>query len=222
MPGLSQITGKMSEKSDAFGDAALAALEQSQILHDCVAMKDKRLPEKGEEASNLLTLDQLREIAVTIMTGIRRNPRISDKEQCGQEETQQELRERLVEFFDIFLPACLPNYQVLNRREGLGRNVQTDRAVNYACHPQVMRLMANAWARWRFDRNQKPERLAGVIGGIYLRMADPDNVLERDWKTVTDGTNKRFQNLRHESWEKATTEILRLAAQDETQDETQE
>ena len=203
-----KVVGKLSDKADPFGDAAKAAMEKSQVLQGCVALKPRTLPQKGGEAANLLTLQQLKDTAVTITIGIRRAPKQSDKEQCELDQTQQQLQERLVEFFDIFLPSCLPNYRVLSRRDGLGQNIQADRTVSYACHPQVIRLMANAWARWTFDQQQEPERIAGPIGSLYLRTADPDNVLEKDWNIIKSGTNKRFQEPRHESWEKATAEIL--------------
>ena len=72
-------------------------------------------------------------------------------------------------------------------------------------------VVANAWARWRFDRKMEPDALASVIGKLNLRAADPENVLYHDWEIITKGRNSKFVGVRHENWEKATTEILRLA-----------
>ena len=83
--------------------------------------------------------------------------------------------------------------------------------MSYACNPSVMRLMANAWARWRFDRKIEPEALASTIGNLNLRAADPENILYQDWEIITKGRNSKFVGVRHENWEKATMEILRLA-----------
>ena len=211
MPDLNKILGKLSEQSSPFGDAAQAAMEKSQVLQGCVALKPRTLPATGPDAQNLLTLNQLKDIAVTIAVGIRRPPGPQDTERYALEEAQMEIVERLVEFFDAFLPVCLPNYSVLNRREDLGRNVQADRAVSYACHPQVIQLMANVWARWRLDRDRDPGEITGMIGSIYLRAADPENTLEKEWKTLAKGPKKGFQNSRHESWEKTTALLLQQA-----------
>ena len=55
-----------------------------------------------------------------------------------------------------------------------------------------------------------PDALAATIGEFNLRTADPENLLYQDWEIITRGRNTKFQGIRHESWEKATTEILRL------------
>ena len=93
----------------------------------------------------------------------------------------------------------------------LEKNIRGDRNVNYVCHPQVIRLMANAWAQWRFDRKMDGAALAAGIGAANLRTADSENVLYQDWELISHGRNTKFQGVRHENWEEATTEILRLA-----------
>ena len=99
---------------------------------------------------------------------------------------------------------------MLDKPREIEKNIRGDRNVSYACHPQVLRLMANAWARWRFDRQMGPDALAAAIGAFNLRTADPENVLYQDWEIIVRGRNAKFQGIRHENWEKATTEILRL------------
>ncbi len=199
------------DQSDPFGKAAKGVMDLSQTLQENVTWKSKSIPPRGEDAAKLLTLNQLKEIATTIRIGIRRTPRPADREQCWDPDTQQELQERLVEFFDNFLPSCQPNYKVIDNRKELTKNIRGERTVSYACNPQVIRLMANAWARWRFDRKMDPEALAAAIGTLNLRAADPENVLYQDWEIITKGRNSKFVGVRHENWEKATTEILRLA-----------
>ena len=199
------------DQSDPFGKAAKGVMDLSQTLQENVTWKSKSIPPRGEDAAKLLTLNQLKEIATTIRIGIRRTPKHSDRDQCWETETQQELQDQLVEFFDSFLPSCQPNYKVLDNQKELTKNIRGDRNVSYACNPSVMRLMANAWARWRFDRKMEPEALASTIGTLNLRAADPENILYQDWEIITKGRNSKFVGVRHENWEKATMEILRLA-----------
>ena len=199
------------DQSDPFGKAAKAVMDRSTVLMDHVTWKVKTLPQRGEDVTKLLTLNNLKEIATTIRVGIRRAPRPADRDQCWETDSQNELQDRLVEFLDSFLPSCQPNYRVLDNPKELDKNIRGDRNVSYACNPQVMRLMANAWARWRFDRKMEPEALAAAIGNLNLRTADPENVIYQGWELITRGRSARFQGIRHENWEKATTEILRLA-----------
>ena len=199
------------DQSDPVGKAAKGVMDLSQTLQENVTWKSKSIPPRGADAAKLLTLNQLKEIATTIRIGIRRTPKPADREQCWDPDTQKELQEQLVEFFDSFLPSCQPNYKVLDNQKELTKNIRGDRTVSYACSPPVMRLMANAWARWRFDRKMEPEALADVIGKLNLRAADPENVLYHDWEIITKDRNSKFVGVRHENWEKATTEILRLA-----------
>ena len=199
------------DQSDPFGKAAKEVMDRSQVLTDHVTWKAKSIPPRGEDATKFLTLNQLKEIATTIRVGIRRTAKPADRDQCWEPESQRELQERMVEFFDNFLPTCQPNYRVLDNPKELEKNIRGDRNVSYACHPQVIRLMANAWARWRFDREMETELLAEVIGQLNLRTADPENVLYLGWELIIHGRNAKFQGVRHENWEKATTEILRLS-----------
>ena len=209
------------DQSDPFGKAAKEVMDQSQVLTDHVTWKSRSIPQRGEDATKLLTLNNLKEIATTIRVGIRRTPRPADREQCWETESQQELQDRLTQFFDQFLPSCLPNYQVLDNPRELERNIRGERNISHACHPLVLRLMANAWARWHFDRKMDPEPLAQIIGNLNLRSADPENILYGEWEIITRGRNSKFQGIRHENWEKATTEILRLANTQSTEGEKQ-
>ena len=137
---------------------------------------------EGENAPKLLTLNQLKGIA------IRRTPKPADRDdQRWEADTQQELQERLVEFFDTFLPS----YQVLDKPREIEKNIRRDRNVSYACHPQVLRLMANTWARWRFDRQMGPDTLAAAIGEFNLRTADPENLPYQDWEIIAQGAQRQ-------------------------------
>ena len=198
------------DQSDPFGKAAKEVMDRSQVLTDHITWKVRSLPQRGTEANNFLTLNNLKETATTIRIGIRRTPRPADREQCWDPDTQQELQERLMQFFDTFLPECQPNYRVLENLKELDKNVRGDRNVSYACHPQIIRLMANAWARWIFDRKMEAKPLAEVIGTLNLRMADPENFIQKQ-ELITTGRNAKMVGIRHENWEKVTTEILRMA-----------
>ena len=67
------------DQSDPFGKVAKEAMNHSQMLQDHVTWKVRTLPQRGEEAANLLTLNNLKEIVTTIRIGIRRGPRPADQ-----------------------------------------------------------------------------------------------------------------------------------------------
>ena len=189
------------DESDPFGKAAKAVMESSATLQGKVTWKSNTIPERGGDKAMLLTLKQLKDIAATIRVGVKRNPAKKDRELCWREDIQTALQGNLIEFFDEFLPECLPNYR------NLTGDVLADRNVSYALHPPVIRLMANAWARWKLDRQKNTKELIPVIGNINIRTADPGNALENEL-AVMYGSRKKFRPARHDSWEAATNTIL--------------
>ena len=198
------------DDSDPFGKVAKNAMEKSVVLTGRVTWKSKNVPPKGDEARKLLSLNWLKETVITIRMGVRKTPKQADRDACWQEDVQHELLELTVEFFDQFLPRCLPNYSTIDNLDELDRTILNQRSLSYALNPLVVRLIANAWARWKLDRKGDPAQLATVIGTLNLQMADPDNDLEGALGVVT-GTRKKFEGLRKQAWETATTEIMRRA-----------
>ena len=195
------------DESDPFGKAAKAAMEDSRVLDGNVTYKVKTVPPRDRE---FLSLNNLKEIAITIQLGIRRAPRAEDRAACWERETQEALQKKLLEFFDDFLPSCKPNYEILSDPAGIRPKILQERSISHTCHPLVVRLIANAWARWTTDYEREPEKLARYIGQLKLKRADPLNDLEDSFGVVA-GDKKKFQGIRHKSWEDATALIIRTA-----------
>ena len=195
------------DESDPFSKAAKAVMEDSRILDGNVTYKVKTVPPKDRE---FLSLNNLKEMAITIQLGIRRTPRAEDRTACWETETQEALQKNLLEFFDDFLPSCRPNYEILSEPAGIRSKILQERSISHACHPLVIRLIANAWARWTKEYEREPEKLASYIGQLKLKRADPLNDLEDSFGVIT-GDKKKFQGIRHKSWEDATILITRAA-----------
>ncbi len=195
------------DESDPFSKAAKAAMEDSRTLDGNVTYKVKTVPPKDRE---FLTLNNLKEMAITTQLGIRRAPRAEDRAVCWEKETQEALQKKLLEFFDDFLPSCMPNYEILSDPAGIRSKILHERSISHACHPLVIRLIANAWARWTKDYEREPEKLARYIGQLKLQRANPLNHLEDSFGVIT-ADKKKFQGIRHRSWEDATALIVRVA-----------
>jgi hypothetical protein len=91
------------------------------------------------------------------------------------------------------------------------RKVLNERSVSHALHPLVIRLIANAWARWTEGHELLPtEKLAQHLGQLKLRRADPLNDLETTFGVVT-GDRKKFKGIRDKGWEEATRHIIKAA-----------
>ena len=195
------------DESDPFNKAAKAAMDRSTTLESLITYKVRTVPPKDRD---FLSLNNLKDIATTIQLGIRRPAKAEDREACWQQENQSALQQRLVEFFDAFLPSCQPNYQILTDRATFRQKILAERSVSYALYPQVVRLMANAWARWT-DSGRQPEPLANCIGSLKMRRADPQNDAENSLQIVK-AVNKKFQGTRDKIWDEATTFITNTAS----------
>ena len=200
------------DESDPFGKVAKNAMEKSAVLMNRVTWKSKSVPPQGPESKKLLSLNSLKEIVTTVRIEVRQTPKPRDREACWQADTQQALLDHTVEFFDVFLPACQPNYEILDNLPELEKKILSERSMSYALDPPVIRLVANSWARWKLDRKSEPAELTKPIGQLNFRRADPGNDLEREFK-VTSGPKNKFEGLRKECWETATTEIMRRASE---------
>ena len=103
-------------------------------------------------------------------------------------------------------PAVPASHGRLRRRNGS----ESRGPVRAARRQPPGRLIANAWARWTKDYEREPEKLAGDIGQLKLKRADPLNDLETSFGVIS-GEKKKFQGIRHKSWEDATALIVRAA-----------
>ena len=182
-------------------------MEDSGTLRDNVTWKMKNVPPRERQ---IMSLSNLRDIAIAINLGVARPPKKQDRETLSQAESQDNLRDQLVDFFDKFLPTCTPNYDVLSDSTMLNANILGSRSRSFALDPKVTRLFANTWARWQEDKSQAPQQpLANVIGNLNLNRASPENDVEFTLQLTNE--KRRLHGLRHKSWQEATTSILRMA-----------
>ena len=86
-------------------------------------------------------------------------------------------------------------------------NVQADRNRNSALHPEMIRLVANAWARWTIDTKKDQEKLQKLIGSLNLRVSDSNNDVVTKLEVMAQN-HRRWLALRDESWHKATGFLL--------------
>ncbi len=195
------------DESDPFGKAAKAAMETSVVLQDNVTYKVRSVPPRDRD---LMSLSNLKDIVTTIQLGIARTPKAEDRTACWGPEVQEVLQQKLLEFFDEFLPECKPNYEILSKPGQIRNEILRGRSISYALQPPVIRLMANCWARWTHDRGKDPEDLTRHIGQMKMKRADPLNELEHELGVII-GERKKFQGIRDKSWESATTAIIKAA-----------
>ena len=199
------------DNSDPFGNVAKEAMERSAVLTGRVTWKSSSVPVKGEESYKLLSLKDLKEVVSAIRVGVGRAPTQGQKDVCREKEAREGLLALTCEFFDEFLPGCLPNYLVLDNLSGFRGRVKGERALSYCLAPEFLRLAANAWARYKLDRKEDTGKLMPVIGTLNLRQADPNNELEGALAVLTGGARRKFEKLRSKAWEMATIELMRRA-----------
>ena len=197
------------DESDPFGKAAKVAMEESVLLKERVTYERKTLKPKDTE---FMTLNNLKDIAITIQLGIRRSPKAEDKTACWQTDVQEDLQKKLVEFFDDFLPTCGPEYELLQRPQELRSRILSQKSISYALNPQVIRLIANVWAR-HTQAHHPAEKLADHIAGLSFKRADPLNHVDHEFQLTND--KKRFKGIRDQAWEDATTSIIKAIQEGE-------
>lgn len=169
------ITGAWRDAVDnakPFVRAAKLAIEDSSILKNRTLIGKTKI--KGHRDTELLSLTDLKTITATIALGIRRAP--SPKNQAAYEspERQEELKNRLVHFFDQFLLACRPNYDLLANPQTIGQHIIFQRTHTCAYDAPILNLLAEIHARWA-ESQRDEKRLAEYLGRISLNKADPDN-----------------------------------------------
>lgn len=203
-------TREYFDQSDPFGKAAKTAMDASAVLIDRVTWKTPSVPRRGPDSRKLLSLKNLKELATVIQLGVIRSPKAADRDTAWEPETQERLTSLLTEFFDTFLPSCQPNYQLLDELPQLDSKILAHRQQSYALDPMTVRLVINAWARWKTDRNRDPAILSPVIGQLNLQRADPGNDMVNDLAVVTT-PGLKFEKLRSSKWHEATSAILQMA-----------
>ena len=54
---------------------------------------------------------------------------------------------------------CQPNYEIITELSDFSRKILSERSVSHALNPLVIRLIANAWARWTEGHELLPAKL---------------------------------------------------------------
>ena len=211
-------TREYFDNSDPYSKAAKTAMERSQILSERVVYTASSVPRSGPDSRKLLSLRNLKDLTATMDIGPARAPRAADRERAWEAAKQEKLVTDLVQFFDVFLPSCTPNYAIMDSPQDLTGRIHAHRGQSWALLPETLRLMANCWSRWTNDRRRDAAGLAPVIGALNLQMADAGNDMQNSLAVVA-GPRMRFARTRDEAWQKATLHILALAEASNTQGE---
>ena len=209
-------TREYFDNSDPYSKAAKTAMERSQVLSERVVYTASSVPRSGPDSRKLLSLRNLKDLTATMDIGPARAPRAADRDRAWEPAKQEKLVADLVEFFDVFLPSCIPNYAIMDSPHELTGRINGHRGQSWALQPETLRLMANCWARWTNDRRRHGAELAPVIGTLNLQMADAGNDMQNSLAVVT-GPRMRFARTRDEAWQNATRHILSLAEASDTQ-----
>lgn len=152
------------------------AAEESAVLKGRVAIGKQAIKHNSPE---MLTLSGLKQITATIALGIQRTARTNNQSPYAAKAKEEELTDRIVRFFDHFLPSCTSNYQVLATPEQFGPNVLSIRNATNAYDTQVLNVVADVHSRWL--ENHKPEEvLADYIGNLNMNKADHGNWFYRN------------------------------------------
>ena len=197
------------DNSDPFNNAAKAAEKKSSTLNGRVNFEKGKIETRDP---NIITLTSLKEIATVIQIGIQRTANETNRQECRQDDNQANLQDKLIEFFDEFLPECQHNYDLLADLEKLDTKLIYERNATFAFDAQMIRLIANVWARWAHNYNRPPEKLTQYVGKIDMLKTSPTNNLEEPFRVINSET-KKYERPRDKSWEKATEIILTAAQQ---------
>lgn len=172
------ITGSWRDAVDnrtPFVRTAKSAAESSVILKGRTLIGRTSISHNSPE---LITITGLKQVAATIALGIQRPPNARNQLAYASEEKQEELKGRVVNFFDRFLPMCQPNYRLFADPERFGQNIIAQRSGACAYDTPVINLLANVHARW-LEAEKPEERLAEYAGNIGLSKTAPENRLSR-------------------------------------------
>ena len=198
------------DNTDPYNQAAKAVMEDSTVLRDRCRWQVKTIPLNSPD---ILSLANIKEIAITIHIGVGRGPKALDRRLIREKQAQDHIQAQLLEFFDEFLPSCKTHYGFLKASKSLKTDIMRSKQGSYALNPMIMRLFANAWARWSEHLDQQPvEKLANCINSLNLNQASPENHIVKEFGLVNE--KRKLHGLRHKAWEDTTTSILEAARAD--------
>lgn len=195
------------DESNAFSKAAKTAMEVSETLKERTIWQKPSVPKTGPDSNNLLSLKQLIEITMAMETGLGKAPTPKQREQYHQQQAQQKMVGKVIEFFDKFLPNCMPNY--IN----VVGNIRADRNTSYALHWDIIRLVAHTWAKWNQEAGNNPNQLLRTIGQLNLRAEHRQSTLVEELKVadITTRAGLKFKKLRDPAWAQAAELLLNKA-----------
>ena len=195
------------DNTDPYNQAAKAVIEDSKVLKDRTSWQVKTIP---ANSPNVLSLANMKEIATTIHIGVGRGPKALDRRTVKEQGVQMHLQGQLLKFFDEFLPSCKTHYGFLKTSDRPKTDTMNSKQASYALNHMMIRLFANAWARWNEDLNPEPiEKLADYISTLNLNQASPENDVVKKFALLNE--KRKLHGLRHKAWEAATAKILKEA-----------
>ena len=198
------------DDSDPYNRAAKAAMEDSTVLKSRVNWHTRKVKTNSPD---LISLADLREIAITVPLGVSRTPKPTDRNVMDQQDVQLKLQAQLIDFFDTFIPSCSQHYGFLTTSPNPNPEILRSKQSSYALNPMIIRLFANAWARWAdTPDHQEVQKLAEHISTLNLNLASPDNDIQTTFRLINEKGN--LHGLRHNSWSVATSDILKVARQE--------
>ena len=175
-----QIEGAWRDAIDnknPFNRAGKLAEGESKTLRNRVKVEHRNIDETKD--AQLITLSWLKRVSTTIAIGLQRNPGNKIQTVYESTEKQEELRDRIVRFFDEFLPQCLPNYAEINEKPQFGRTLKDVRSETHAYDAQVLNLLADVHARW-VEEGRDEGDLAQFVGTMNLNKRASENWLSQN------------------------------------------
>ena len=174
-----QIEGAWRDAIDnknPFNRAGKMAEGISGTLRNRVKVEHRNIDETKD--IQLITLSWLKRVSTTIAIGLQRNPGTRIQAVYQPAEKQEELRDRIVRFFDEFLPQCLPNYAEINEKPQFGRTLREIRSETHAYDAQVINLLADVHARW-VEEGRDEGDLAVFVGAMNFNKRASENWLSQ-------------------------------------------
>ena len=194
------------DQSDPYNNAARSAMQASNHLKRLTTYEIARI---RAGTNYLTTLTQLKELGEVIITGIQRGPNRIDRQKMEDQGQQALVADRLMTFFDAFLPGCGEKYAILYRADFPLTSIPILRNDSLAYDHPILRLVANAWARWTIDQGQQPGDMATVIAALDLKKSNPEN--DAAALQVVHPETGKYLGARDRAWNEATTTLLTRA-----------
>lgn len=163
------------DNANLFTRAAKLAAEASLVLKGRIKIGKRGISHNDPE---LITISGLKQITQTIAIGGQRAANAGSQAAYEPESRQNELRDRVIRFFDEFLPRYQPNYRLLKEREQFGQTIKSERNSSCAYDTPTLNLMADVHARW-LEAGKPEERLENCAGKLNLSKTAPENWLSQ-------------------------------------------